>query len=36
MISRRKLYSRLVRQGAIAHMKNSCGPASQDVKIRTP
>jgi hypothetical protein len=31
-----ELYSRLVRHGAIAHMKNSCSPASQDVKIRTP
>jgi hypothetical protein len=31
-----ELYSRLVRHGAIAHMKNSCSPAPQDVKIRTP
>ncbi|MFD8521120.1 hypothetical protein ACFV2D_14035 [Streptomyces capillispiralis] len=31
-----ELYSRLVRHGAIAHMKNSCSPASRDVKIRTP
>ncbi|MFE2280784.1 hypothetical protein ACFXAE_26880 [Streptomyces sp. NPDC059454] len=31
-----ELYSRLVRHGAIAHMKNACSPAPQDVKIRTP
>ncbi|WP_042172245.1 hypothetical protein [Streptomyces sp. NBRC 110035] len=31
-----ELYSRLVRHGAIAHMKNSCSPTPQDVKIRTP
>ncbi|WP_030858163.1 hypothetical protein [Streptomyces sp. NRRL S-37] len=31
-----ELYSRLVRHGAIAHMKNACGPTPRDVKIRTP
>ncbi|MGY0067286.1 hypothetical protein ACWZEH_10745 [Streptomyces sp. QTS137] len=31
-----ELYSGLVRHGAIAHMKNSCGPTPQDVRIRTP
>jgi hypothetical protein len=31
-----ELYSRLVRHGAIAHMKNACSPTPQDVKIRTP
>ncbi|MFD7699723.1 hypothetical protein [Streptomyces caelestis] len=31
-----ELYSKLVRHGAIAHMKNVCGPTPQDVRIRTP
>jgi len=31
-----ELYSRLVRNGAVMHMKNSCSPAPQDVKISTP
>ncbi|MFI2374404.1 hypothetical protein ACH5AO_04940 [Streptomyces sp. NPDC018964] len=31
-----ELYSRLVRHGAVAHMKNACSPTPQDVKIRTP
>ncbi|MEU6380245.1 hypothetical protein [Streptomyces sp. NPDC046909] len=31
-----ELYSRLVRHGAVMHMKNTCSPTAQDVKIRTP
>ncbi|MCX2925448.1 hypothetical protein [Streptomyces sp. NEAU-W12] len=31
-----ELYSRLVRHGAVARMKNACSPTPQDVKIRTP
>ena len=31
-----ELYSRLVRNGAVMHMKNSCSPTSEDVKISTP
>ena len=31
-----ELYSRLVRNGAVMHMKNSCSPAPEDVKIGTP
>ncbi|MEU6670645.1 hypothetical protein [Streptomyces sp. NPDC046727] len=31
-----ELYSRLVRGGAVPHMKNACAPAPGDVKIRTP
>ncbi|MEZ3181941.1 hypothetical protein KYY02_25690 [Streptomyces pimonensis] len=31
-----ELYSKLVRHGAIAHMKNACSPTPQDVGIRTP
>jgi hypothetical protein len=31
-----ELYSKLVRNGAVMHMKNSCSPTSQDVKITTP
>ncbi len=31
-----ELYSRLVRNGAVMHMKNSCTPSPQDVKIGTP
>ncbi|MEU2059288.1 hypothetical protein [Streptomyces sp. NPDC013455] len=30
------LYSRLVRGGAVPHMKNTCSPAAGDVKIPTP
>ena len=28
-----ELYSRLVRNGAVPHMKNACSPAPRDVKI---
>ncbi|MFJ1804975.1 MULTISPECIES: hypothetical protein [unclassified Streptomyces] len=31
-----ELYSRLIRNGAVMHMKNRCSPASRDVKIPTP
>ncbi|SOD86654.1 hypothetical protein [Streptomyces sp. Ag109_G2-15] len=31
-----ELYSRLVRNGAVLHMKNSCSPTPRDVKISTP
>ncbi|MFF7162998.1 hypothetical protein ACFZBP_16845 [Streptomyces sp. NPDC008086] len=31
-----ELYSRLVRNGAVMHMKNTCTPGPKDVKIRTP
>lgn len=31
-----ELYSRLVRNGAVMHMKNSCSPTASDVKISTP
>jgi hypothetical protein len=31
-----ELYSRLVRNGAVMHMKNACSPTAQDVRIRTP
>jgi len=31
-----ELYSKLVRHGAVMHMKNACSPTPQDVKIRTP
>ncbi|MFF4901736.1 hypothetical protein [Streptomyces sp. NPDC001068] len=31
-----ELYSRLVRNGAVMHMKNACSPAADDVKISTP
>jgi hypothetical protein len=31
-----ELYSTLVRNGAVMHMKNACSPASGDVRIRTP
>jgi hypothetical protein len=31
-----ELYSRLVRHGAVMHMKNACSPSPEDVKIRTP
>ncbi|MFJ9536591.1 hypothetical protein ACIRPX_04960 [Streptomyces sp. NPDC101225] len=31
-----ELYSRLVRNGAVMHMKNTCSPTPQDVKISTP
>lgn len=31
-----ELYSLLVRNGAVMHMKNTCSPTSQDVKISTP
>ncbi|GHI07781.1 hypothetical protein AQI88_34185 [Streptomyces cellostaticus] len=31
-----ELYSRLVRNGAVPHMKNACSPTSGDVKISTP
>ncbi|MEV6053958.1 hypothetical protein [Streptomyces sp. NPDC052107] len=31
-----ELYSRLVRGGAVLHMKNACAPAPGDVKIVTP
>ncbi|MFJ6387280.1 hypothetical protein ACIQJT_06710 [Streptomyces sp. NPDC091972] len=31
-----ELYSRLVRNGAVMHMKNACSPSPDDVKILTP
>ncbi|MFE4969106.1 hypothetical protein [Streptomyces sp. NPDC056660] len=31
-----ELYSTLVRNGAVMHMKNTCSPAAEDVKISTP
>ncbi|WP_416979060.1 hypothetical protein [Streptomyces sp. T028] len=31
-----ELYSKLIRNGAVMHMKNACSPTSQDVKISTP
>ncbi|MEU2334502.1 hypothetical protein ABZ608_13000 [Streptomyces sp. NPDC013172] len=31
-----ELYSKLIRNGAVMHMKNTCSPAAGDVKIRTP
>ncbi|WP_246101014.1 hypothetical protein [Streptomyces cyaneus] len=31
-----ELYSQLVRNGAVMHMKNTCTPGPGDVKIRTP
>lgn len=31
-----ELYSKLVRNGAVMHMKNACSPTQQDVKITTP
>ncbi|MFL4904074.1 hypothetical protein ACJ6WF_13040 [Streptomyces sp. MMS24-I2-30] len=31
-----EIYSRLVRNGAVMHMKNSCSPGPDDVKIVTP
>ncbi|MFJ6082605.1 hypothetical protein ACIQI8_14495 [Streptomyces sp. NPDC092369] len=31
-----ELYSKLVRNGAVMHMKNSCAPSPEDVKIATP
>lgn len=31
-----ELYSQLVRNGAVMHMKNSCTPTPRDVKISTP
>jgi hypothetical protein len=31
-----ELYSQLVRYGAVMHMKNTCTPGPQDVKIGTP
>ncbi|MEV6766798.1 hypothetical protein AB0N16_40475 [Streptomyces sp. NPDC051105] len=31
-----ELYSKLVRNGAVMHMKNSCSPTAEDVKISTP
>ncbi|MFB9350251.1 hypothetical protein ACFFUA_22865 [Streptomyces heliomycini] len=31
-----ELYSKPVRHGAIAHMRNACGPTPRDVRIRTP
>ncbi|MGW1210676.1 hypothetical protein ACWD5F_13700 [Streptomyces sp. NPDC002499] len=31
-----ELYSKLVRNGAVMHMKNSCSPSPEDVKIATP
>jgi hypothetical protein len=30
-----ELYSRLVRDGAVMHMKNACSPSPEDVKILT-
>ncbi|MFJ4519769.1 hypothetical protein ACIP4Y_02255 [Streptomyces sp. NPDC088810] len=33
---RDELYSRLVRNGAVLHMKNTCSPSPRDVKIPTP
>lgn len=31
-----ELYSKLIRNGAVMHMKNTCSPTAGDVKIRTP
>ncbi|MFI6434648.1 hypothetical protein [Streptomyces sp. NPDC050759] len=31
-----ELYSKLVRNGAVMHMKNACSPSPDDVKILTP
>jgi hypothetical protein len=31
-----ELYSKLVRNGAVIHMKNTCSPTPRDVKISTP
>ncbi|MEU5597538.1 hypothetical protein [Streptomyces sp. NPDC020298] len=31
-----ELYSRLVRNGAVMHMKNACSPTARDVRIATP
>lgn len=31
-----ELYSKLVRNGAVMHMKNTCNPSPEDVKILTP
>ena len=31
-----ELYSRLIRNGAVMHMKNTCSPSREDVKILTP
>ncbi|PBC63848.1 hypothetical protein BKI49_11970 [Streptomyces sp. Tue6028] len=31
-----EIYSRLVRNGAVMHMKNTCRPASDDARISTP
>ncbi|MFD3587603.1 hypothetical protein [Streptomyces sp. NPDC058683] len=31
-----ELYSKLVRNGAVMHMKNTCSPTAEDVKIATP
>ncbi|WP_189709032.1 hypothetical protein [Streptomyces phaeofaciens] len=31
-----ELYSKLIRNGAVMHMKNACRPTSRDVKISTP
>ncbi|MET9087170.1 hypothetical protein ABZX77_35760 [Streptomyces sp. NPDC004237] len=31
-----ELYSKLVRNGAVMHMKNACSPTDADVKISTP
>ncbi|MGW0288190.1 hypothetical protein ACWDXT_34450 [Streptomyces sp. NPDC003236] len=31
-----ELYSRLVRNGAVTHMKNMCGPTPADVRSTTP
>ncbi|RPE43976.1 hypothetical protein EDD90_7197 [Streptomyces sp. Ag109_O5-1] len=31
-----ELYSKLVRNGAVMHMKNTCSPTGKDVKISTP
>ncbi|MFE5400654.1 hypothetical protein ACFQ9Z_04480 [Streptomyces sp. NPDC056580] len=30
-----ELYSRLIRNGAVMHMKNSCSPTPADVRIAT-
>ncbi|MGW5324770.1 hypothetical protein [Streptomyces sp. NPDC004014] len=30
------LYSRLIRNGAVMHMKNTCSPTPADVRIATP
>ncbi|MEU0113654.1 hypothetical protein ABZ137_07945 [Streptomyces bobili] len=31
-----ELYSKLVRHGAVMHMKNTCSPTARDMKISTP